>query len=273
MENTPKIMFDDNTPHWYVALGDRWGGPFTATEVYKQVLSHEITWAHYVWKPGQTEWKRICDLKTFQSAVPTLPGKEVKSEVKQAAVSPPPPPKKTVSEERKWFVYQNDTQHGPFSGDEIARFLKSGRINKRTYIWADGMTNWEALERVPQLKGLSGGQSQPPARGKTMAPDHRTAPRRPLLAKIVMANDNSVNVGMCRDISIGGMQVLTDKIPGSVGQKIKFNVSSTTGEIQPFVAQGTIVRLLEDGRGFSFRFHKITDAAIKAVETYINGSN
>jgi hypothetical protein len=41
------------------------------------------------------------------------------------------------------------------------------------------------------------------------------------------------------------------------------------GMIEPFVAEGVIVRLLEDGRGFSFRFERLTDGARKTIETYI----
>ena len=61
------------SPHWYIALGSRWVGPLSASDVYQKVLGQEISWAHFVWRPGQADWKRICDVPTFQGAVPAVP--------------------------------------------------------------------------------------------------------------------------------------------------------------------------------------------------------
>jgi UDP-N-acetylenolpyruvoylglucosamine reductase len=110
--------------------------------------------------------------------------------------------------------------------------------------------------------------------------ERRHAPRRPLLARLMMTQGDLLITAMCRDISIGGMQVLTDKVPGPVGTHLKMNVSSTEGKtdvsvsgrkIEPFVAEGVIVRILEDGRGFSFRFDGLSANAKRAIETYIEG--
>jgi hypothetical protein len=78
------------------------------------------------------------------------------------------------------------------------------------------------------------------------------------------------------------MQVLTDRLPGKVGAKIRLNVSSISDEkasktqkarkIDSFVAEGVIVRILEDKRGFSFRFDKLSSAAKRSIEQYINSA-
>ena len=83
-----------------------------------------------------------------------------------------------------------------------------------------------------------------------------------------MAQGNDVGVGVCRDISVGGMQVLTDQIPSAIGKKIKLNVSAP-GQIEPFVAEGVVVRILEDDRGFSFRFEKLSAQSRDSIEKYI----
>jgi hypothetical protein len=81
-----------------------------------------------------------------------------------------------------------------------------------------------------------------------------------------------VIVGVCRDISIGGMQVLTENIPGAAGTRLRMNISPSSQEsgrkIEPFVAEGIVVRILEDGRGFSFRFEKLPEPAKQAIEAY-----
>ena len=66
------------------------------------------------------------------------------------------------------------------------------------------------------------------------------------------------------------MQVLTEHVPGGVGTAIRMNVTPPQDSgIHPFVAQGVVVRVLEDQRGFSFRFIEISDDAKKAIESYI----
>src|SRR4051812_5206861 len=92
MENTGKVSFPtfaNDQPQWYIALGERWVGPLTASDVYQKVLDQEIGWAHFVWRPGQSGWERICDLKVFQSAVPQLPDKDLTKELKLAVKSGP----------------------------------------------------------------------------------------------------------------------------------------------------------------------------------------
>lgn len=324
MENTGKVLFEDDQPQWYIALGERWVGPISASDVYQRILAGELTWAHFVWKAGQADWKRICDVATFQAAVPALPAKAVQQAVKEASrptivaaskKSAPPAP-----EERCWFLFYNDSQFGPFSSEEISRFLRVGKIHGRVHVWRDGMADWAKLDsidrfaddvaeakRVRELKksAAAGGAPVPPRKGAPKAgpktgpksdqknsakadaeekpQDLRSAPRRPLVAKILMANQEAVIVAVCRDISVGGMQVLTDRVPGEPGARIKLNVSPAgrggkpgSGEgggsrdaIEPFVAEGVIVRILEDGRGFSFRFDRLPESSRKAIEKYI----
>jgi hypothetical protein len=322
MENTGKVLFEDDTPRWYIALGSRWIGPLSAEDVYQKVLSQEITWAHFVWCPGQQDWKRICDTPTFQGAVPAIPTQGVKEEVKEASKPSirtaqasggragaagkgrtPPPPQKTKAETREWFLYYNDAQYGPFSGEEIGRFLRVGKIHGRVHIWKDGMADWQRLEEVARFEedvaesklareirkaaGVGGKSGPTAAKSKSAASssspsslssarEQRKAPRRPIVAKIYVANSEALTVAVCRDISVGGMQVLTDRIPGEPGSRIKLNVSpaSSKGDraakgIEPFVAEGVIVRILEDGRGFSFRFERLPESSRRVIEDYL----
>ena len=91
----------------------------------------------------------------------------------------------------------------------------------------------------------------------------------------MLSSQKSVFVGVCRDISLGGMQVLTDQVPGPVGTKVHLNVSPVDGatrSIAAFTASGVIVRVLEDGRGFSFRFEALADQAKRTIEQFIAAS-
>lgn len=294
MENTEKVLFEDDHPQWYIALGENWVGPITASEVYERVTAQKISWAHFVWKPGMDEWKRLCDLKTFSAAVPIAPSASLQREVKesskeiralakkdastkQASAVKPVGAQKTAqseaSEGRGWFLYYNETQFGPFSKDEVARSLRVGKITPRVHAWRTGMSNWTRIEAVEVFKTIlvelsSAGVKQAEVKPSSEKIEHRQTPRRPMIARILLANSTEVSDAVCRDISVGGMQVLTEQIPGQVGEQIRLNVSAA--QLEPFVAEGVIVRVLEDLKGFSFRFEKISDQARRAIEQYIH---
>lgn len=284
MENTGKVLFDDQTPQWFIALGKNWVGPLTASDVHSKVIQNEITWAHYVWRKGQKNWQRICDTAPFQAAVPHEPSKALREEVAersrevQTKKAPPAPPKEDDVDQKVWYLYFNETQFGPFSSSEVDENIASGKIDARVFAWRDGMAGWERLEKVAQFQKKLKSQApvvRPATLRSTKKVDKRGTPRKPMLARILLSNDREVAVAVCRDISIGGMQVLTDKIPGEVGEKIKLNVSPAKdekgkkAEFKPFVAEGMIVRLLEDGRGFSFRFSRLTESARRSIESYV----
>lgn len=310
MENTGKVLVgsgsessgseEATTPQWYIALGERWIGPLTAADVYDRVLSQEISWAHFVWRQGQPDWKRICDTPAFQAAVPNQPASNIQSEVKKAAApaaaatkSPPVPPSPERAS-RIWFLFYNESQFGPFTDEEVRRFLQVGKIHGRVHAWKDGMEGWVRLEKIEGFEGdvaisarvreaksaaaspkVSSAAAQAASQqSSSQAPvkrkEQRHSPRRPLVARMIFAKDEEVAVGICRDISIGGMQVLTDRVPAAPGARIKMNVSPAgENKMKPFVASGVIVRLLEDGRGFSFRFENLPGESRNTIEEYI----
>jgi len=248
-----------------------------AEDVYKKIVDREISWAHYVWKSGQAEWMRICDTPEYSSVVPAQPS--LKPQVIQATkrsqvAAPARGDSPDVVSDKVWFTYSNSVQSGPFSESEINASLGSGALAIKTHVWRDGMGKWEKASELTEFKSvaaLRGGA--PEINGVSEKVENRAGPRRPIIARILLANDEELAVGVCRDISIGGMQVLTDKIPGKVGSAIKMNVSpaglSSGEKIEPFVAVGKIVRFLEDGRGFSFRFEKVSPEAQKIIEEFI----
>ncbi len=282
MENTRKFRFEDNSPHWYLAMGDHHVGPMSAADIYQKVLDGEITLAHYVWKPGKSGWERMCDLPEFQVAVPALPisppALPASSKKKGPPASPkkragtPPPPRD--DEEKPWYLHYNETQYGPFSSGEILRYIELGKVHARVHAWCDGMEDWKRLGEIDEFEeaAAAGKKSGGSSRAAGGSKEKRSSPRRPMVARILVADTSTVTAAVCRDVSIGGMQVLTDQPPGSVGAKIRMNVSPTTDrkpDFAPFVAEGVVVRLLEDGRGFSFRFTKLSEQAKASIEDYI----
>ena len=282
-------MDSNETPVWFVAVGNAWIGPLSVQGLIKKIENGEFSWAHYTWRKGMSEWKRASDVKEFSAALPQAPKKQIKEQVQERSVEVRPPfrgAKAPPAAPRIWYLHYNQSQFGPYAEDDVHQYLRVGKIHGEVFAWREGMPEWARLGKIPifdesvmeaararikrknePVEGVSRGAAA------TSRQDKRTAPRRPLVAKIYATQGEILATGICRDISVGGMQVLTDRIPGAVGERVKLNISPTSGSkkaLAPFTAQGVIVRVLEDGNGFSLRFEKLGEAAKRSIQSYIN---
>lgn len=253
----------DKQPEWFISVGDKSIGPMSAAEVYERVMGGELTWISYIWKDGMADWVRICDVPAFQAAVPPKPA------AKPQAVPPASPSKKIQPKE--WFLYFNDSQHGPFTEDEILGMGGVGKISSDAFAWKDGMADWEKISSLSSFSKVfkSSAPSAPSSGGGS---EKRAFSRKPILAKIMIAEGEKIIVGVARDISIGGMQVLSDYVPSKAGSRLKLNISPpelTNPTFQAFVAEGVVVRVHEDRRGFSFRFDELSSSARQIIERVI----
>jgi hypothetical protein len=170
--------------------------------------------------------------------------------------------------EAKWFVHRGEVQSGPYPESELKRWIRTGQLGADDFAWNDSLQDWAPVRSIPAFSG-SFPPEAPPAPGRSA--EKRSHPRKPLVARIYLTNQKELITGLCRDISVGGMQVLTDQLPGSVGEPIHFNVLPPADSgLSSFAARGVIVRILEDGRGFSFRFSDISPEAVRSIEGYIS---
>lgn len=280
MENTLKVLFGDDPQKWFIAVGNQPMGPLRASDVYARLCQNEISWAHYVWTQGLSGWKRACDTHPFSSLVPRKPEVEVPSAAKRKLT--PSTDHHEDPTAKIWFLHVNGTQHGPFHRLEIEQALKSRRIHAGAFAWREGMTGWKPLSECAEWKREEVVLASPPpapqgssrtdasASRSHLRAEKRTSPRKPLLAKVWVSDNEKLATGLCKDLSAGGMLVLTNPIPGPVGTRIRLNVSPMgKTSLKPFVAHGIIVRILEDGRGFSFRFEKLSEAAKRTIESFV----
>jgi hypothetical protein len=270
MENTNTIQFQNDQAEWFYAVGENYRGPFKGEEIYQKLQSKELSWIDYLYREKEGQWMRVADHPMFKALQPAPPQPKPK-------MAPPPPPVASQPE-IKWFLFQNDAQTGPYPTSELIRLQVAGQITPSAFVWQEKFTEWKPFTEVAELKAAVGSlqapvvTASPTLHSTTSAKpaDKRAAPRKPLTAQIYLTNQKDLVVAVCRDISIGGMQVLTDRVPGTVGTTVRLNVvpPSDSG-LAAFVAEGVIVRVLEDQRGFSFRFTKLNDEAKKSIESYI----
>jgi len=260
MENTLTLLMQDKSLKWYAVVNSRPVGPLTAAEIAERLKAGELNFASHLWQEKQDGWMRIYEIQDFQCLLPSQPAHSLIAEIQKAAqISPPPLSPKQKEELRTWYVYIDETQYGPFSDPEILTMIQAGRITANTYIWQKGFADWQLANNIPVWSAHLVAETPT---------DKRGAPRKPFEAKIILTNGKEVGWAICRDISIGGMQVLMDQAPGAVGSELKLNVSAA-GNMPSFTCDGSIVRILEDGRGFSFRFSSLPNEAKSAIEKYI----
>ena len=126
-----------------------------------------------------------------------------------------------------------------------------------------GMSDWKVLADFIDYSEVFEGL--PPVIEEE---ERRRGLRKPFIARMFFEADQRVYVGICRDVSIGGMQVLVDQAPAPIGEKISINVHPENTE-HHFVADGEVVRHLDGGQGFSFRFKELSTDAKQAIQKYI----
>ncbi len=277
MENTMGHIFPNDSAEWFVAIAGQTRGPMFGHEVFALVEKKELNWIDFVYRAKEGKWIRLSEHPTFSTLLPTAP-KAPEAPVIPAAVVvvPPPPP---ANELKEWFTYKDQTQTGPYSVSEMKR-LATGVDPSTVYVWKTGLAEWKLLKDMREFSPVNPpaspiGRLTPVAAttDSSTASEKRQAPRKPLVARIYLTNQSDLVIGICRDVSVGGMQVLSDKVPGNPGTIVKIHVDPPAdSKIKGFTAEGMIVRLLEDQRGFSFRFTKILDPDRNQIDQYIRES-
>jgi membrane protease subunit (stomatin/prohibitin family) len=72
---------------------------------------------------------------------------------------PGPPPLPGTS---TFFVAVNDQQSGPFDLPQLQQLIANGQIQRDTFVWKQGMLNWEEAFNIVELKSFFGMVPPPP---------------------------------------------------------------------------------------------------------------
>lgn len=249
---------------WYYVQNGKRVGPVTFDEVNTLYKKRSLTADDYVWRKGLQNWIKIHETEEFNTP-------EAEDEVSQAIPAPIEIfDLSKLDRQRKILFIKTgadrggaETEYGPFSIELLIRLFEEKRINGKTLIFTQGMRDWEFLAEVNGYEDIF--QETPPVISEN---ERRASLRKPFIARMFIQNQKNVFEGICRDISIGGMQVLVDHFPGKAGERININVHPENTD-HNFVASGEIVRLLEGGQGFSFRFIDLSEEALGAIESYL----
>lgn len=253
---------------YYVQKGNR-QGPVAVEVLQALIAKDELGTEDYVWKKGFENWKKIRDVSELRVEQSEAPSMTV------AAVPQMPKPLKELSlkdinhDERVTFIRigmdrgEANSDYGPFSVKQLKQLFKENRINAKTYVFIIGSKEWKMLADYPEYQDIF--EEVPPV---IQEADKRVSVRKPFIARLFIQNNKNLYEGICRDISVGGMQILVDDFRGSMGDKITINVHPENTDYH-FTASGVVVRILEGNSGFSFRFTGLSDEARRAIEKYV----
>lgn len=256
---------------WYVEGSER-VGPKSEEEIKALIQTSKIGDENFLWKRGFDNWKKlkeIDELKTVTVAPQIIEETPLPSPIEEA-------PKKEINwnaidENEKIFMIKigldrgatSETEYGPFSIKNLKRLYDEKRITDKTFIYTKGLSTWIFLAELPFYERLF--SKMPPPIDEQ---DRRKNIRRPFVARLFFHDQSRIYEGVCRDISVGGMQILVAGFPGKRGDIIAMNVHPNNTDFN-FSAKGTIVRELEGGAGFSIRFNALDSSAERAILEFV----
>ena len=171
-----------------------------------------------------------------------------------------------VDEQQKIFSIKQTikgTVYGPYNIKMFETFLAENRMNDQTFVFTPGMSDWKQLAEIDYF--VSRFNLTPLLENN----DKRHSIRRPFIARMFFHDNKQLFVGVCRDISIGGMQVLVSDFPLTIGDEIALNVHPENND-HHFVANGQVGRILDGNQGFFVRFNGLGQKATESIMNYLN---
>lgn len=248
---------------WFFVQNGERQGPISFSELEAHVNSGVVSDDDFVWTKRFENWVKLKDTEEFSisSEVPSIISEKVVFEFSQ------------LHEDEKSVYIKigsdrggNETEYGPFTKQVLKKLFEENRVNEKTFIFHSSMSDWTILADVEDFSEFF--SQMPPVIADE---DRRANTRKPFVARMFIQNNEEVFEGICRDISVGGMQVLIDRFPGNVGNKISINVHPENTNYH-FTASGEIVRMLDGSGGFSFRFESLSDEAVTSISKYLSNN-
>jgi hypothetical protein len=270
---------------WYYVDGTERVGPVAKSEIEGLFDVGKLNTESYVWTKGYDNWKKISEVKDFANLGSEEVTEVIEVEVDLDEVAPVEMKveRAEVDTEESHFDFSsidpdekritikigldrggNEAEYGPFSLNQLKQAFEEKRINAKTLVFTSGMKDWSFLADLSIYQELF--EEMPPVIEET---ERRANTRKPFIARMFFHDQHDVFEGVCRDISVGGLQILVSGFPGNVGDYVNLNVHPDNSDYC-FVASGKIVRLLDGGQGFSLRFTDISDEAKKSISEYID---
>lgn len=251
---------------WYYVEGKDRVGPVEEQELANLLENGTLDSESYIWTKGFDNWKKFFEVEELSHLLG--------SEEDEEELPPTEMNWESISKNEKIFLIKvgidrgaEEVEYGPYSLSELSQAFNEKRINEKTLLFVPGrMDEWIFLADMPIYESIF--NTLPPVIDEI---NRRKNNRKPFVARMFFHDEKFLFEGVCRDISIGGLQILVPQFPGKVGDEVSMNVHPDNSNYS-FTAKGEIVRLLEGGQGFSLRFVDLSNEAKQAIESYVTRS-
>lgn len=252
---------------WYYVQGKDRVGPVEEAELGNLLGNGTLNSESFIWTKGFDNWKKFSDVTELAHLLNTSSEASDSSSPEEKSID-----WNSISKSEKIFMIKigidrgaEEVEYGPYSLNELSQAFAEKRINEKTLIFVPGkMNEWGFLADIPVFEEVF--NTLPPVIDEI---DRRKNSRKPFVARMFFHDEEKLFEGVCRDISIGGLQILVSEFPGSIGDDVTMNVHPDNSDYS-FTAKGQIVRLLDGGQGFSLRFMNLSDEAKSSIENYVN---
>jgi hypothetical protein len=243
---------------WFYVVNGKRSGPVSSDFLIGKIKEGEIGKKDFVWAKGMDNWEQVDQVQEIISALSDdLPNNT------RNTISHLNPKKKCIYVKTGLDRQKNTKEYGPFSLEMLKKLYSAKRINGKTLVYFSGLDIWKILAFFDDFEEVF--EDLPPI---IQEDDQRKWQRKPFVARLFFTSDDRFYEGICKDISLGGMQILIDGFPGDVGDEISMNVHPENEDYQ-FVAKAEIVRRLDSDNGISMKFTNLSDQAKKAISHYI----
>ena len=276
--------------NWYYVESNERIGPVDESEFKDLIHTEKIIGETYVWRKGFENWvqaKSLDELKKYLSSVFIAENDDHSSDMnsknnEDEDLLNPLDDGSEESEESdesiqfEWGdVLESDQifilrigedrgaqtkEFGPYTLGMIKELVEQKRVNHLTQIFSPGMDNWLFLGNIDYFKSFF--------KEDISEVDRRESRRCPISARVFLSEQESFFQGVCRDVSIGGAQVLVAGFKGKEGDEIKINMHFNDGSFA-FTAKGKVIRSLSRVKGFAMRFIDLSPESINMINSYI----
>lgn len=157
-------------PEWYFVENKESVGPYSQTDILDFYRQGRLNDQSYVWTKGmenwvhfdQTELKNL--IKNSESENTELEPECVSDVLKSSAATDYKEPENTYYDQRvkptEWFYVDNGKSAGPYNEDAMAALIRNGVIFGDSYVWKEGMKDWEHLQDTELSAYLRAQQTQ-----------------------------------------------------------------------------------------------------------------
>jgi len=271
--------------NWYYVENNERIGPVDEKEFLSLLKGSKIIGETYVWRKGFDNWlqaKNLDELQKYLEFDPMTSNEEFSEGIATSdEENDLLEGEKTESTESEkinfsWENINRDEQvfvlrigedrgsrsreYGPYTLKMVENLLEQKRINHLTELFAPGMNQWTLIGDIDYFKNDLNIDMQNVERRKSK--------RCPLSARVFLSDNEEFYQGVCRDVSIGGAQVLVANFNGNEGDEVKVNMHLNDGSFA-FTARGKIIRSLSRVGGFAMRFIDLSPSSITMINEYI----